>query len=252
MRGKIRSTPSAAPPWWASKFELPFFNSYRSEAPGWWQQPTASSKMENKLLRKLFRSFLDFTIGARNRSSAGALIYNGDLFLHWLVIVTSWPDYSFSAFISWVDTMTKKIFFEYSRHHRALFKKSFIFVYRTQVRVDEIFLHENFTTTDNKANDIALLRLGKNQHQTEFVLKNPLDNSFVPRGKGWSFHFPAGLLTCWGLQSRRRCWPCLWWGENFVVYGEETILFSMARRKFYLSDKSVCSDEANSSVLKSF
>ena len=168
------------------------------------------------------------------------------------VLVTSWPDYSFSAFISWVDTMTKKISFEYSRHHRALFKKSFIFVYRKQVRVDEIFLHENFTTTDNKANDIALLRLGKNQHQTEFVLKNPLDNSFVPRGKGWSFHFPAGLLTCWGLQSRRRCWPCLWWGENFVVYGEETILFSMARRKFYLSDKSVCSDEANSSVLKSF
>ena len=92
--------------------------------------------------------------------------------------------------------MTKKISFEYSRHHRALFKKSFIFVYRKQVRVDEIFLHQNFTTTDNKANDIALLRLGKNQHQTEFVLKNPLDTPFVPREKGGSFPFPAGLLTC--------------------------------------------------------
>ena len=164
--------------------------------------------MENKLLRKLSRSSLDFTIWARQQSSTG----------------DGWYVFALIGNIC----------------------------YRKQIRVDEIFLHENFTTTDNKANDIALLRLGKNQHQTEFVLKNPLDNSFVPRGKGWSFHFPAGLLTCWGLQSRRRCWPCLWWGENFVVYGEETILFSMARRKFYLSDKSVCSDEANSSVLKSF
>ena len=32
--------------------------------------------------------------------------------------------------------------------------------YRKQVRVDEIFVHENFTTTGSKANDIALLRLG--------------------------------------------------------------------------------------------
>ena len=55
--------------------------------------------------------------------------------------------------------------------------------YRKQVRVDEIFVHENFTTTDSKANDIALLRLGK----AEFVIKNlflPLNNFFVPRGKG--------------------------------------------------------------------
>ena len=33
---------------------------------------------------------------------------------------------------------------------------------RKKVRVDEIFLHENFITTSSKANDIALLRLGKN------------------------------------------------------------------------------------------
>ena len=33
---------------------------------------------------------------------------------------------------------------------------------RKKVRVDEIFLHENFITTGSKANDIALLRLGKN------------------------------------------------------------------------------------------
>ena len=31
---------------------------------------------------------------------------------------------------------------------------------RKKVRVDEIILHENFTTTGSKANDIALLRLG--------------------------------------------------------------------------------------------
>ena len=46
---------------------------------------------------------------------------------------------------------------------------------RKQVRVDEIFVHENFTTTGSKANDLALLRLGDKSienhklYQTEFV-----------------------------------------------------------------------------------
>ena len=35
-----------------------------------------------------------------------------------------------------------------------------IICYRKQVGVDEIFVHENFTTSGSKANDIALLRLG--------------------------------------------------------------------------------------------
>ena len=42
-------------------------------------------------------------------------------------------------------------------------KTSIYFIYRKQIRVDEIFVHENFTTTGSKANDIALLRLGENQ-----------------------------------------------------------------------------------------
>ena len=133
--------------------------------------------------------------------------------------------------------MTKKIFFEYSRHHRALFKKSFIFVYRKQVRVDEIFLHENFTTTDNKANDIALLRLGENQHQTESVLKK-LYFLFEPflclQRKG--LIFPLSRRSAYLLRTTiqkevsamsmvRRKLCCLWREDNFVFYGEEKILF---------------------------
>ena len=115
--------------------------------------------------------------------------------------------------------MTKKISFEYSRHHRALFKKSFIFVYRKQVRVDEIFLHENFTTTGNKANDIALLRLGKNQHQTEFVLKNPLS----PEERVDLSTFPPVCLPAEDYNPE---------GGVGHVYGEEKTLLSMARRQF--------------------
>ena len=40
---------------------------------------------------------------------------------------------------------------------------------RKKVRVDEIFLHENFFTTGSKANDIALLRLGKNFYQPKRI-----------------------------------------------------------------------------------
>ena len=32
---------------------------------------------------------------------------------------------------------------------------------RRQVKVDQIFVHENYASTDSKANDIALLRLGE-------------------------------------------------------------------------------------------
>ena len=32
---------------------------------------------------------------------------------------------------------------------------------RQQIQVDEIFVHENYTVTGSKANDIALLRLGE-------------------------------------------------------------------------------------------
>ena len=34
------------------------------------------------------------------------------------------------------------------------------FFSRKQIQVDEIFVHENYTTTGDKVNDIALLRLG--------------------------------------------------------------------------------------------
>ena len=35
-----------------------------------------------------------------------------------------------------------------------------LFFSRKQIPVDEIFVHENYTTTGEKVNDIALLRLG--------------------------------------------------------------------------------------------
>ena len=35
---------------------------------------------------------------------------------------------------------------------------------RKQIPVDEIFVHENFTSTGDKANDIALIRLGEYFH----------------------------------------------------------------------------------------
>ena len=70
--------------------------------------------------------------------------------------------------------MIKIISFEHFRLHRALLRTHNI-CYRKQVRVDEIFVHENFTTTGSKANDLALLRLGDKSienhklYQTEFV-----------------------------------------------------------------------------------
>ena len=36
------------------------------------------------------------------------------------------------------------------------------FFSRKQILVDEIFVHENYSTSGDKANDIALLRLGTN------------------------------------------------------------------------------------------
>ena len=40
---------------------------------------------------------------------------------------------------------------------------------RKKIPVDEIFVHENYTTTGEKVNDIALLRLGEEFHlQVDF------------------------------------------------------------------------------------
>ena len=44
---------------------------------------------------------------------------------------------------------------------REVFFLLFFFFSRKQITVDEIFVHENFTTTGEKVNDIALLRLGE-------------------------------------------------------------------------------------------
>ena len=44
---------------------------------------------------------------------------------------------------------------------------------RQQIQVDEIFVHENYTVTGNKANDIALLRLGgKSSKNQDFLQYN--------------------------------------------------------------------------------
>ena len=41
---------------------------------------------------------------------------------------------------------------------------------RQQIQVDEIFVHENYTVTGNKANDIALLRLGEKSSTIQYLL----------------------------------------------------------------------------------
>ena len=48
---------------------------------------------------------------------------------------------------------------EPNRCHESFFPLS-LFFSRKQIQVDEIFVHENYTTTVDKVNDIALLRLG--------------------------------------------------------------------------------------------
>ena len=52
------------------------FISHRSEAPGWSQQPTVSTKMVNLWLQSLSQSFLDFMTGAKKRSPKGAMKRN--------------------------------------------------------------------------------------------------------------------------------------------------------------------------------
>ena len=39
-----------------------------------------------------------------------------------------------------------------------------VFFFRKEVRVDKIFVHENYTITGSNANDITLLRLGDKNH----------------------------------------------------------------------------------------
>ena len=132
--------------------------------------------------------------------------------------------------------MIKIISFEHFRLHRALLRTHNI-CYRKQVRVDEIFVHENFTTTGSKVNDIALLRLGENQHQTESVLKKLyflFEPFLCPQWKGLIFPlsrrpaYPLRItiqkeVLAMSMVRKKLC--CLWRGDNFVFYGEEKILF---------------------------
>ena len=54
-------------------------------------------------------------------------------------------------------------------HERGKRKKENLLnlISRRQIKVDKIFVHENYTATGSKANDIALLRLGDNNHTSE-------------------------------------------------------------------------------------
>ena len=54
--------------------------------------------------------------------------------------------------------------------------------YRKQVRVDEIFVHENYTNTGSKENDIALLRLGNvSLKQSKDDMEFPHEGIFFER-----------------------------------------------------------------------
>ena len=50
---------------------------------------------------------------------------------------------------------------EPNRCGEVFFNSHALFFSRKQIVVDEIFVHENFTTTGEKVNDIAVLRLGE-------------------------------------------------------------------------------------------
>ena len=54
-------------------------------------------------------------------------------------------------------------------HERRRKNKIFFFnlISRRQIKVDKIYVHENYTATGSKANDIALLCLGDNNHISE-------------------------------------------------------------------------------------
>ena len=63
--------------------------------------------------------------------------------------------------------------------------------YRKQVGVDEIFVHENYTNTGSKENDVALLRLGNVslKNSPKMIWSFPmrafsLNDISVPRRKG--------------------------------------------------------------------
>ena len=57
------------------------------------------------------------------------------------------------------------------------------FFSRKQILVDEIFVHENYSTSGDKANDIALLRLGTNIPIVEPNVALLFDGMFLsPRG----------------------------------------------------------------------
>ena len=45
-------------------------------------------------------------------------------------------------------------------HEKRFSCQTFVFFPRKQIKVDEIFVHENYTSSGSKTNDIALLRLG--------------------------------------------------------------------------------------------
>ena len=51
---------------------------------------------------------------------------------------------------------------------------TFVFVLRRQIKVDEIFVHENYTAIGSKANDIALLRLGESKVWVRCASRNVL------------------------------------------------------------------------------
>ena len=56
---------------------------------------------------------------------------------------------------------------------------TFVFVLRRQIKVDEIFVHENYTAIGSKANDIALLRLGESKVWVRCASRNVLKNTYI-------------------------------------------------------------------------
>ena len=83
---------------------------------------------------------LDFTTGAKSRSPKGATVDQINI----MSVSISQDGLVFSVLLN-----------------PCLYENLLVFFPRRQIKVEEIFVHENYTAaSSSKANDIALLRLG--------------------------------------------------------------------------------------------
>ena len=182
-RGRTRSTPSAAPPWWASNSEIPLFQLLQIGST--WVLTAAHCLFKDG--EQVAAKTLSILLGLHDRSKTSEL----------------------NRCIELKREMSSALIV--------------VICCRKKVRVDEIFLHENFTTTGSKANDIALLRLGKNSYQPKRIWDLICLDHFQRRRLFLSFHseervdlstFPPACLPTKEYNPE---------GKDGHVYGERKV-----------------------------